>query len=402
MINQTSFAQCCAAGNPDSDDAFNSGGGKNVLTASTLYKYSYSDTYFEGTKALDYQYIDFSSFNYMSISLSYGISDRLKLSSDIGYFFAKAQTFIPTSWDDKPYREASGLGDASVTAIYQLYKTKKNHFEFFPLVKITLPVGQFDQIYNRVLLPIDLQPSSGNFKYAMGLLVNKKFSNDKFSMSAIGSIELSQRIDTDRTNYKYGNLYNISLMGSYKITKNLTAKLQIRNQIRERAMNKDIIVDATGGYVAFVVPQLSYRLYKTWGITAAWEQPIYKNMNGRQLTNKYAYSIKLTKNFNLKKKEDIKAPTLAVISNAPEVILSVDGACGMCKDRIEKVAMQTEGVLSANWDVESHKLSIKYEEGIFDLKNLKKAIAKAGHDTDTIKASNRAYEKLHECCKYRD
>jgi hypothetical protein len=31
---------------------------------------------------------------------------------------------------------------------------------------------------------------------------------------------------------------------------------------------------------------------------------------------------------------------------------------------------------------------------------VKKAIAKAGHDTDTVKADDVTYNNLHHCCKY--
>jgi hypothetical protein len=32
--------------------------------------------------------------------------------------------------------------------------------------------------------------------------------------------------------------------------------------------------------------------------------------------------------------------------------------------------------------------------------DVKKAIAKVGHDTDDVKAADAVYEKLHHCCLY--
>jgi hypothetical protein len=32
--------------------------------------------------------------------------------------------------------------------------------------------------------------------------------------------------------------------------------------------------------------------------------------------------------------------------------------------------------------------------------DVKKAIAKVGHDTDEVKATDEDYEKLHGCCMY--
>ena len=39
---------------------------------------------------------------------------------------------------------------------------------------------------------------------------------------------------------------------------------------------------------------------------------------------------------------------------------------------------------------------------LFCFKALKKAIAKAGHDTDVVKATDQAYNELPSCCSYRD
>lgn len=80
----------------------------------------------------------------------------------------------------------------------------------------------------------------------------------------------------------------------------------------------------------------------------------------------------------------------------------VDGVCSMCKERIEKAAVRTKGVKSAIWDVNSHMISVIYDERKTDLNKIKQKIADVGHDTQQIKASDEAYNNIHECCKYRD
>lgn len=395
------FAQCCAAGNPDSDNTFNSNGGKNLLSVSVLYNHSYSDTYYDGIEKLDFKYIDFSYFDFTSITFSYGVTNRLKLSADLGYFYSKGQSFIPTSSRNTYSRIANGLGDISFSMVYNLYKTDKNYFSFYPLAKLTFPIGQFDQEVNNVILPIDLQPSSGSYKYSFGLLVKKSFKNEKLSFFGLGSFEFSQRINTERTNYKYGNLYNLSLISSYKIYDGLYIKLQIKNQIRKRALDKNnVLINATGGYVIFLSPQIDYRYKKSWVISAFFEEPIYKNMNGRQLTNKYSYTIKFSKNINTAKVSNSDTIDAKILETAPEISFFVNGLCDMCKDRIESTALNVDGVIWASWNKETKILTVKYMEE-FSQDKLKKAIAKAGHDNDSYKASNKAYKKLHSCCKYR-
>ncbi len=83
-------------------------------------------------------------------------------------------------------------------------------------------------------------------------------------------------------------------------------------------------------------------------------------------------------------------------------LLEVDGICGMCKERIEKAAIKTKGVKSAVWDMQTHELSLIYDDSKTDLKTIKTNIAAVGHDTKDIKATLEAYESVDPCCRYRD
>ncbi|MEO7978585.1 heavy-metal-associated domain-containing protein [Flavobacterium sp.] len=78
----------------------------------------------------------------------------------------------------------------------------------------------------------------------------------------------------------------------------------------------------------------------------------------------------------------------------------VNGNCEQCKKRIEKAAFSVPGVKTANWDISSHQLTVILNEEKSSPQDMKKAIAKAGHDTDEIKATKVDYDNLHSCCKY--
>ncbi|MFD1614731.1 heavy-metal-associated domain-containing protein [Gelatiniphilus marinus] len=82
--------------------------------------------------------------------------------------------------------------------------------------------------------------------------------------------------------------------------------------------------------------------------------------------------------------------------------IEVDGVCMMCKKRIEKACLSSKGVKSAVWNVDTHELKLIYDARKTDLKTIQKAIAKVGHDTKEIKATDEAYANIHACCKYRD
>lgn len=77
----------------------------------------------------------------------------------------------------------------------------------------------------------------------------------------------------------------------------------------------------------------------------------------------------------------------------------VGGNCNMCKKRIEAAA-QGKGVVKAEWNVETHQMTLEYEPGKTTAMKVQKRIAAAGHDTVFAKAKGNAYASLPACCRY--
>lgn len=85
-----------------------------------------------------------------------------------------------------------------------------------------------------------------------------------------------------------------------------------------------------------------------------------------------------------------------------KVAIEVDGVCMMCKKRIEKAALSTKGVKFAVWDLKTHMLSLVIDERKTNIKAIQKKMASVGHDTKEIKATDKVYNSIDPCCKYRD
>jgi len=85
-----------------------------------------------------------------------------------------------------------------------------------------------------------------------------------------------------------------------------------------------------------------------------------------------------------------------------KVSFEVDGICGMCKKRIETAALKTKGVKFAIWSIETHQLNIIMDARKTAVTTIQKNILKVGHDVSGIKATDKAYNSVHPCCKYRD
>ena len=91
---------------------------------------------------------------------------------------------------------------------------------------------------------------------------------------------------------------------------------------------------------------------------------------------------------------------VAQSSNIKTITFKVDGVCGMCKDRIEST-LDIKGVKFVEWNVNSHVCEVIFRTDKITEKEIHQALADVGHDTEKIKASEKAYAQIHGCCKYR-
>lgn|SRR5690606_32104118 len=97
----------------------------------------------------------------------------------------------------------------------------------------------------------------------------------------------------------------------------------------------------------------------------------------------------------------ISTASFAQNKNA-KVSVKVDGVCMMCKARIEKASLNTKGVKSAIWNMDTHELKLIYDERKTDVKTVKTNIVATGHDTEDMKAKDEVYKTIDNCCQYRD
>lgn len=81
---------------------------------------------------------------------------------------------------------------------------------------------------------------------------------------------------------------------------------------------------------------------------------------------------------------------------------TVYGNCGKCKKNIERPFKDMQGVEQARWDKKTKQFTITYDPSVLTLKRIKEIIAEQGYDSQDVKASDEAYNKLPKCCRYRD
>lgn len=81
--------------------------------------------------------------------------------------------------------------------------------------------------------------------------------------------------------------------------------------------------------------------------------------------------------------------------------IKVYGNCTMCKKRIE-TALDHKGIKKADWSPKTKELQVVYNVSKISEGEIHELVAKAGHDTDKVKAKDETYASLPFCCLYRD
>ena len=84
-----------------------------------------------------------------------------------------------------------------------------------------------------------------------------------------------------------------------------------------------------------------------------------------------------------------------------KVQFKVEGICDMCKTTIENAAY-LKGVKLAQWDKNSSILTVVYKPEKISEDSIHKSIAASGYDTEKVKATDKAYNSLPNCCRYKD
>lgn len=104
----------------------------------------------------------------------------------------------------------------------------------------------------------------------------------------------------------------------------------------------------------------------------------------------------LAMNFSFAQEQTKKKTETVVIqtrSNCKE------DACEEYKGIIENTVNYMKGVVFAEFDSATRKVTVKYKTKVVTAQQIRQKIADAGYDADDVKATKESTEKLPICCK---
>lgn len=96
----------------------------------------------------------------------------------------------------------------------------------------------------------------------------------------------------------------------------------------------------------------------------------------------------------------LSSPSLrAEIKNSATESVKISGSCAMCKEGIEKAALQ-KNISQADWNAQTKMAKITYDGKRTSLDAILRKVALAGYDNASYLAPDDAYGKPADCCKY--
>ena len=81
------------------------------------------------------------------------------------------------------------------------------------------------------------------------------------------------------------------------------------------------------------------------------------------------------------------------------VFIKTSAECEQCKNRIEKALIFEKGVKDVHVDYKTKIAMVIYNKEKTNPEKIRTVISKIGYDADDVKAEEKAYKKLPECCK---
>ncbi len=284
-------AQCCS-GNPVVGSTNVGILTKHNLRIISFYRYNYSDAYYDNNqRRSDIQYLKYTNYHYAGGILAFGITSKFTAEAEFGYYIQKMEIL---NVDPLLKVSSAGLNNGVVSLKYGIFK--KAGFECTIGAGLKFPFStELQKDNNGNILSVTLQPSTNAYGGVFQLYLQKFFEQQKLRVLLI------HRTETNAYNIMYymrGIALTSSLFLSRPINDHWSAILQIRNEYRQRDYLYDQPVNATGAMLFFVAPQINYSIKKI-NFSLLGDLPLYRNVNEKQITSKYAISFIITKDFQL-------------------------------------------------------------------------------------------------------
>ena len=300
MVKKNYPQACCTAGSPLLSSLETSTTQEGNLQLGLSYVYNLLDDVYEGNI-----YINDNTRNRISQSIllqaDYGLSEKFSIS--VLFTYIDQQRNITNYLDETNTVTASGVGDAVLLLKYNIIPleiVKELELSFGAGTK--LPLGNSDLTFNGVLLPADMQPGSGSWDFILWSYFSKgRLFNLPLNLVVNLSYRLNgtnERFGITNGSYSFGNelISQIGLGYRTDLPIDFTLFTRMRVSAKDEFLGNQI--PNTGGAWLYLVPGINFKLYDSIVFRVTSEIPIYRDLNGTQLTTTFTTAASIYYSIN--------------------------------------------------------------------------------------------------------
>lgn len=311
LIDQ-SFAQSCCSGGTGCPLAGGTAQGvmqDRQAEIGMSYQYINSNTFLSGDKKVN-NFLDNYHSNYLYSRFAYGVSSKLSISLETGYYFNKTQIAL----NHKDTLSSHGFGDLIIFPRYNLYlhNTATTRTEITIGIGFKIPVGRHldsSVVYTSpngkdyyTPLPPAVMPTTGSNDIIFYGFLYRGYPSHKFR---VFSSMLYVRKGWNSIGQKFGDYASIGIFAGKTIFNKLGLTLQLKGEWIDKMdydhnidmlANYNLDVNSTGGKKFLVVPQIDYNFnsISTYLLT---EIPVYQYVNGTAIASHYLFTFGMSYRF---------------------------------------------------------------------------------------------------------
>lgn len=298
------LAQCCGGGS-GSPIAGGSAQGvlpENQIEINSNFQYINTNKFFTGDSP-DTNFLDNFNSRYIYSRLAYGLSKKLTLSVESGYWINKTQVGLNKS----DTVSSEGPGDLIIFPRYNIVSILRNSklFELTAGLGFKIPLGKYtdstrrvEPYFNEVYYttdPLSVIPSSGAHDLIFYLFINRSDNLKKLSFFA-NAIYIKK--GWNPLGEKIGDYASVGLFASKTLFSKFNLTMQLKGEwVDQMKLNNYILLfaypnydpKATGLRKVFIVPQVSYNYKGKLNIYLSSEIPLYQYMFKTQIGSQYQF-----------------------------------------------------------------------------------------------------------------
>lgn len=289
-FSKASAQGCCSAGTPSLGALKEGVASEGQLGLSLLHEYNRLEQAFRGTRRAPDPLGRKTRVKTTSLELSYGFTRRVSASLIVHY--SDKETKLTVTDTDNLTRKFSldgrGLGDLVLLGKFSLITLDiVNQRELSIGAGVKLPTGDTRQEVNGVRLAIELQPGTGSVD---GLLWGYFYQGFLPFPAHIFGNAIYRRPSANGDGYRVGHELKYYLGASYRTPKYFDFTAQVKWRTAGGDSFKDRPLLSTGGHWVYFMPGINLNI-KTLSFQVFGQFPIYRNVEGIQLTPSYSFLL---------------------------------------------------------------------------------------------------------------